>query len=139
VLLGFDKTITYDKIDKAYQLIKEGTPYIATHPDYLCPTEDGFIPDVGGFIAMFKKYTGRSPVIIGKPYTPMIKSALKQYQSTKAETAIIGDRIYTDMKMGKKSGILSILVLSGETKSTKGLPFYPDIAVKNIGELIKYL
>ena len=139
VLLGFDKTITYEKIKIGYKLIKSGVKFIATHPDILCPTENGFIPDTGGFIAMFKKLTGISPKIIGKPYPTMIKYALECYNIKKENTAIIGDRLYTDMKMGKKSGILSILVLSGETKDIKNSPIIPDIVVNNIGELIRYV
>ncbi len=105
VLLGFDKTITYEKIKTGYKLIKSGVKFIATHPDIVCPTEDGFIPDTGGFIAMFKKLTGVSPKIIGKPYPTMIKSVLKCYNCKRQNTAIVGDRLYTDMKMGKKSEI----------------------------------
>jgi len=139
VLLGFDKTLTYEKIKKGYELIKAGIPFIATHPDILCPTEHGFIPDTGGFIAMFKKLTGISPRIIGKPYPTMIRSALEYYSCQREHTAIIGDRLYTDIKMGKRSGILSVLVLSGETKSVKNASITPDIVVQNIGELLKYI
>ena len=139
VLLGFDTTLTFEKIQRGYDLIKSGVKYIATLPDILCPVEGGYIPDIGGFIAMFKKHTGVSPKIIGKPYPTMIKSAFKRYNCNKKNTAIIGDRLYTDMKMGKRSGILSILVLSGETKSIKNSSVIPDIVVKNIGKLIRYI
>lgn len=139
VLLGFDTTITYKKIERGYKLIKSGVKFIATHPDILCPTEDGFIPDAGGFIAMFKKLTGISPIIIGKPYPTMIKSALKKFRIKKDTSAIIGDRLYTDIRMGKRAGILTILVLSGETKDISNISIYPDIVVKNIGELLKYI
>lgn len=118
VLLGFDKTLTYEKIEKTYHYLMKGVRYIATHPDILCPTETGFIPDIGSFISMFKKATGRVPQIIGKPSILMLETILKHYSIEKRDAAMVGDRLYTDMRMAIDAGVISILVLSGETKYT---------------------
>ncbi|MDD3804082.1 MAG: HAD-IIA family hydrolase [bacterium] len=116
VLLGFDKTLTYEKIDNAYQLLKRNVRFVATHPDVTCPTEEGYIPDIGGFIAMFEKLTGRLPEIVGKPNTGMVSEIIKHFSLESSECAMVGDRLYTDMRMAVDASIKSILVLSGETK-----------------------
>jgi len=116
VLLGFDKTLTYEKIDNAYQLLIKGVRYVATHPDVTCPTETGYIPDIGGFISMFERLTGRLPEIVGKPSTGMVSSIMDYFKLKPHECAMVGDRLYTDMKMAVDGGLVSVLVLSGETK-----------------------
>jgi HAD superfamily hydrolase (TIGR01450 family) len=117
VLLGFDQTIDYDKIRAAARALLAGAGYVATHPDLVCPTVDGPIPDTGSFIKMFEAATGRTPVICGKPYPAMIQGALSRLGGSTERAAIIGDRLYTDMAMGRAAGILAVLVLSGETKA----------------------
>ncbi|MEO0233546.1 MAG: HAD-IIA family hydrolase [candidate division WOR-3 bacterium] len=116
VLLGFDKTLTYEKIEKAYKFLMEGKRYIATHPDILCPTEEGFIPDIGCFISMFEKCTNRLPEIIGKPNVEMLSNILKFYSIENCDAVMVGDRLYTDMRMAIDAKVISVLVLSGETK-----------------------
>ncbi len=140
IVMGFDKTLNYKKITKTYELLKKGKRYIATHPDILCPTETGFIPDIGSFIAMFEKATGRLPEIIGKPNTAMVETVLKKYGKTKDQCAMVGDRLYTDMRMAIDSNITSILVLSGETKKED---YYKsemkiDIVVNSVKDLLEY-
>ncbi len=116
VLLGFDKTLTYQKLQKACYWIRKGKTYIATHPDINCPTEDGPIPDTGSMIELIAASTEKRPdVIIGKPYSPIIDALFEQYPYRRDEVAIVGDRLYTDIQTGINAGIVSILVLSGET------------------------
>ena len=116
VVLGFDKTLTYQKLEKACFFLQAGAKFVAAHPDIVCPTERGNIPDIGSMIAMIKAATGVSPKIIGKPYRTMVDMALRRMNAERSEAAIIGDRLYTDIRMGKRAGITTVLVLSGETK-----------------------
>ena len=116
VLLGFDTTITYDKMRTAARALLGGARFVATHPDITCPTVDGPVPDTGSFIRLFEAATGKSPVICGKPFASMVEGALGKLHGRPERAAIIGDRLYTDMAMGRAAGILAVLVLSGETK-----------------------
>ena len=116
VVVGFDTTLTYDKLSKTCTYIREGIPFIATHPDYNCPTEDGMIPDIGAILAFIKASTGKEPeLLIGKPHGEIVNSLLEKTGCRKDELAIVGDRLYTDIATGVNHGILSILVLTGET------------------------
>jgi len=116
VLLAFDTTITYEKINKAYDFIKKGAEFIATHPDDLCPTEDGYDVDIGPFIRFLESMTGVKATVIGKPNKLMIEMAAEKMNVRKEGLVMIGDRLYTDIKMASDNRIRSILVLSGETK-----------------------
>jgi len=138
VLLGFDTTLTYEKLRIATKFIFEGARFIATHGDVLCPTENGFIPDIGTFIPLFERATGVSPLIIGKPNKSMIDSALGRLQIPVNNVGMIGDRLYTDMKMANTFGLASILVLSGETTADE-LIFVepkPDFVFRSVREMI---
>ncbi len=137
VLLGFDKTITYDKIRRAYDLLERGLPYVATHPDVLCPVDGGFVPDTGCFIAMFKEATGRVPVIAGKPSMLMARCALEELGIGPSQAAMVGDRLYTDMRMARDAGLKSVLVLSGETKRSDldASEIKPDCVVEGVGDI----
>jgi HAD superfamily hydrolase (TIGR01457 family) len=141
VLLGFDTTLTYDKIRNASKLISEGAQFFATHGDVMCPTENGFIPDIGTFIPLFEKATGKSPTIIGKPYRPIIDSALTRLKIAPESIGMVGDRLYTDIKMAKNFALTSILVLSGETKITdlSGSELSPDYVFRSVREIVPYL
>ena len=90
-------------------------PFIATHPDLVCPVEDGFIPDTGSMIKMFEAATGISPEIMGKPTSNMARAVERRYGFLPKETAMVGDRLSTDIKFANNAGLASILVLSGET------------------------
>lgn len=116
VVLGFDTTLTYDKLWAACDYIRDGVPYIATHPDYNCPLKDGkFMPDVGAMIDLIAASTNKRPHIVGKPNKVIIESICEKYGYKKEEIAMVGDRLYTDIKTGMNADITSILVLSGET------------------------
>ena len=143
VLITYDTELTYEKLDRVCYFVRSGLPYIASHPDFNCPTEYGFAPDIGATIAYIEASTGRKPdAIIGKPNSLIIDQAieilnqaivkskitesttseLQTYKSkttisaiTKSEVAMVGDRLYTDIEAAIQSKILSILVMSGET------------------------
>lgn len=138
VVLGFDITLTYEKIWKACDLIRGGLPYIATHPDFNCPTENGFMPDIGSFMAMIEVSTGRkADVIIGKPYRHIVDAVVEKTGYTLDEIGMIGDRLYTDIALGK-AGIKTVLVLSGETRTEDlaSSEFKADIVVKDLEDLL---
>lgn len=116
VVLGFDTTLTYDKLWMACDFIRDGVPYIATHPDYNCPLKDGkFMPDAGAIIDFIAASTNKRPHIVGKPNKDIIEAICEKYGYKKEEIAMVGDRLYTDIKTGMNADITSILVLSGET------------------------
>lgn len=127
VVLGFDQTLHYAKLTEACHLIREGVPFIATHPDINCPTDErsGYIPDVGAMLELIYASTGKKAKIIGKPYQEIIDVLLAKLNCRREETAMVGDRLYTDIKLAENAGISGILVLSGETKET-------DLATANV-------
>jgi len=141
VVLGFDTTLTYDKLVTACDLIRHGTPFIATHPDLNCPTETGFIPDCGSMIALIKASTGVEPKVIGKPNREIIDVIFRKKNFARAEMAIIGDRLYTDIATGRNAGIYTVLVLSGETKPSDlaQAMVRPDYIFENLDNLTDYL
>lgn len=141
VVLGFDLTLTYAKLRQACDLIRNGVPFIATHPDFNCPTPEGPIPDCGSFIEAIKASTGVSPKIIGKPYPEMVAALCAKFNLNRESVAMIGDRLYTDIAMGQQSGITSILVLSGETQLSDlaNSPFRPDLIAAHLGEVAEWL
>ena len=115
VLLTFDTTITYDKINRGYHALMNGSELIATHPDDLCPTEDSYDIDIGPFIRMFEQMCQTEAVIIGKPNESMLQMAAGELGVDPEDTVMVGDRLYTDIEMAVRAGTQSILVLSGET------------------------
>ena len=97
-------------------IVRAGTPYIATHPDFNCPVDGGFIPDIGAVIAYVRASTGREPdKVIGKPHAGIVDAIIDKYGVPREEIAMVGDRLYTDIALGAEAGITSILVFSGET------------------------
>ena len=117
IVMGFDTELTFQKLhDVSYLLLtRPDLPYIATNPDYVCPTEFGSVPDCGSVCDMIYNATKKRPVVIGKPSPLMPQLAMEKLGVSKEETCVVGDRIYTDVKSGLNAGITGILVLSGET------------------------
>ena len=117
IVMGFDTELTFKKLEDVSRLLltRENIPYIATNPDYVCPTEFGSVPDCGSVCDMIYNATGKRPIVIGKPSPLMPQLAMERYGYSKEETAVVGDRIYTDIKSGLNAGITGILVMSGET------------------------
>ena len=142
VVLGFDTTLTYAKLWKLCDFVRVGLPYIATHPDFNCPTENGLMPDIGATIAFVKASTGREPdAIIGKPNRWIVEAAQQKMGLAREELAMIGDRLYTDIALGQTSGILAVLVLSGEstTEDASSSIHVPDYIFPHIGAVADWL
>ena len=115
VVLGYDTEIDYEKISTASIHMHKGVPLVASHPDMVCPSPDGGLPDVGAYLAMLKVTTGKDPVhITGKPNPGMIMHKIEELGLAPSECAMVGDRLYTDMEMAIQAGCVSVLVLSGE-------------------------
>ena len=115
VITSFDTSLTYEKLNIACRLIRHGAEYLSTHPDYNCPTEDGFIPDSGAIAALVTASTGKTPTYFGKPYKETIEMIGEATGFDNGEMCIFGDRLYTDIALGKSFGVTSVLVLSGES------------------------
>lgn len=116
IVLGFDTELTFKKLeDVSKLLLTRDIPYIATNPDLVCPTEFGSVPDCGSVSIMLENVSGKKPLFIGKPSPIMPNLAMEKWGVSPDKTAVIGDRIYTDIKSGIAAGAHSILVLSGET------------------------
>jgi len=140
-VLGFDTTLTYDKLWKLCDLVVAGKPYIATHPDINCPTKDGFKPDIGAMIVLVAASTKRRPdVVVGKPNAPIVDALAEKTGLQLESHCMIGDRLYTDIALGKW-GITTALVLSGETKreDLADSPFEPDFVLTDISEMVELL
>lgn len=136
---SFDTTLTYEKLVVCCDLIRSGAEYLCTHPDFNCPTETGFIPDSGAIAALVTASTGIKPKYFGKPYRETADMISELFGVPFENTAVVGDRLYTDIALGKNNGILSILVLSGETKSEDvNESNAPDIILNGIGDIIRY-
>ncbi len=141
-VLGFDTTLTYNKLWKLCDFVRLGLPYIATHPDFNCPTDDGYMPDIGAMIAFVQASTGRAPdLVVGKPNRLIVDSAAARLGLPIDRLAMVGDRLYTDIALGQTSGILTLLVLSGEThlSDLESSPFKPDYIFPHLGALADYL
>ena len=116
VITSFDTSLTYEKLNIACRLIRSGAEYLSTHPDFNCPTEDGFIPDSGAIAALVTASTGKTPTYFGKPYKETVEMIGEATGFKNDEMCIFGDRLYTDIALGKSFGVTSVLVLSGETQ-----------------------
>lgn len=115
VVVGFDMTLTYEKLEKACTLIRNGALFYSTHPDINCPTKDGFIPDSGAICAAIELSTGVKPRFFGKPNAETVEMLELKSGLSRDNIAMVGDRLYTDIALGKKNGMMSILVMTGET------------------------
>ena len=138
VVVSFDTTLTYEKLEKACRFIRKGAEFISTHCDINCPTENGFIPDSGSICALITASTSISPRFFGKPFKETIEMIEHITGHKRSNMAIIGDRLYTDIKMGVSSGIKAILVLSGETKESDliGATIKPDFIYKDLEQVM---
>lgn len=116
VVIGFDMTLTYEKLERACTYIRNGAEFLATHLDINCPTRDGFIPDCGAMCAAISLSTGKQPKYVGKPFKETVDMVLELTKSKREKVSFVGDRLYTDVKTGVDNGAHGILVLTGETK-----------------------
>lgn len=139
VVSSFDTTLTYEKLVTACDLIRNGAMFYCTHPDFNCPTETGFIPDSGAIAALITASTGVKPKYFGKPHKKTADMISELFKVSFDKTAIVGDRLYTDIALGKNNGLMSVLVLTGETKIEDVTPENePDIILDGIGDILKY-
>ena len=143
VVMGFDTELTFRKLEDVSKLLltRKEIPYIATNPDLVCPTEFGSVPDCGSVCEMLYNATGRRPVVIGKPSALMPELAMEYAGYSKEETAVVGDRIYTDIKSGLNAGVTGILVMSGETtpEILKASTDQPHLVLQDCGEILAAL
>lgn len=141
VLVGFDTTLEYNRLAKACDFIRAGLPTYGLNPDFNCPTETGFILDCGSIAMLIEGSTGRKFPFFGKP-SPLTRAYIaKQTGLREDELAIVGDRLYTDIALADGSEMCSILVLSGESKTSDigTMPGTPDLIFKDLSEIIPYL
>lgn len=142
IVMGYDTELNYKKLwDVSLMLTTRDIPYIATNPDYVCPTEWGSVPDCGSICDMIFNATGKRPLFIGKPEPLMPQLAMEKEGYSPRETAVIGDRIYTDVKSGLNAGALAVLVMSGETTNEilEASVDKPDVVLKDASEILKTL
>lgn len=142
VVTAFDTTLDYKKMCKVCDFLREGMPFVATHPDLNCPTETGFVPDIGSFHALIEASTGRKPdVIVGKPHREIIAAMLEKAGAKAESTAVVGDRLYTDVASGVQNGLAGILVLSGESRldDVKASKVKPNLIFDSVNEMIRWL
>ena len=137
VVLGFDTTLTYEKLRVACDLIRAGKPVYGVNPDWNCPVEGGFIPDCGSIAALVRASTGVQCEFFGKPSPHTLHYLLRQTGCRPEEVAVVGDRLYTDIAVAAGTAVTSILVLSGETtpQLLEESPLVPDLVVQDLEEL----
>jgi len=142
VVVAFDTSLDYQKMCKVCDFVRAGLPYLATHPDYNCPTETGFIPDAGAIQAFIHASAFRYPYrIIGKPNRDIVDYLTERVGVEKDRIVMVGDRLYTDVAAGKNNGLKSVLVLSGEAAlsdvSESGV--MPHLIFESVREMIPFL
>ena len=139
-MLGYDTEITYDKLSTACIHLHAGVPLVASHPDIVCPSPDGGLPDSGAYMALFEATTGARPVhVCGKPNAGMLLHKVVELGLDPGECAMIGDRLYTDIEMAARAGVRGVLVLSGEATAddAREAPQNPDLVVKSVDSLLR--
>jgi len=142
VVVGFDTTLTYDNLCRAAYWIQHGLPFLATHPDLVCPTDQPTVlVDCGAICACLVAATGKNPTVFGKPNPAILHELRGRLHLRPEEMLMVGDRIYTDIKMAREADIPAALVLTGETRmeQVSGLELKPEFIVDDVGQLGKML
>ena len=140
VVLGYDTEITYEKLSTASVHLHRGVPMVASHPDTVCPSPEGGLPDTGAYMELFEATTGVRPEhVCGKPNAGMILHKVDEIGLRPEQCAMIGDRLYTDMEMAQRAGVQGILVLSGEAtiEDLQTAPQTPSLVVGSVDELAR--
>ncbi|MCR4425098.1 MAG: HAD-IIA family hydrolase [Firmicutes bacterium] len=140
VIIAFDRTFDYAKLNNALQAVRLGARLLATNADRTCPVEGGEIPDAAAMIGAVEGATGaKVELVIGKPNPIMLELACKRMGVCPHECLIVGDRLETDMLMGKRAGMMTALVLTGVTSGdqVEALSFRPDYVLDSIGDLLR--
>jgi NagD protein len=137
VVLGETRTYSFERITQAIRLIENGARFIATNPDATGPSPDGSLPATGAVAALITRATNREPYYIGKPNPLMMRSALNAIDAHSETTAMIGDRMDTDVVSGLEAGLETLLVLTGVStrQSAERYPFRPSRIVESVADL----
>ncbi len=139
VVIGYDTELVYDRLCRAAWWIQQGCPFIATHPDLVCPTDRPLVlPDCGAICKLLEAATGRAPdAVPGKPDPAMLNGLRRRLGMNRSSIAMVGDRLYTDIAMARHAGVPGILVLSGETSRDElaTAADQPDVVVEHVGRL----
>lgn len=143
VLISNDQELNFAKLQDVCRLLTEkwNIPYLATNPDWVCPTAFGYVPDCGSFAEMLQRATGKTPIFIGKPQPDMLLVAMEKFGYRKEDCLMVGDRLYTDIASGFHAGIDTVFVLSGEgtIADLETSDVKPTYVMKNIRELCEQL
>ncbi len=138
IVISNDTELTFKKLDDASRLLlRDDIIYLATNPDWVCPTSYGYVPDCGSFCDILRRATGKTPIFIGKPNPQMIELAMEKFVFSCEETVVIGDRLYTDIASGVNAGVDTVFLLSGEGKmeDIEEYDIHPTYVMQNIREL----
>ncbi len=141
VVVGMDRQLTYEKLRKACNAVAKGAGFIGSNPDVTLPTEEGLIPGCGALLAAIRACTGVDPVVIGKPGTRMLELSMQRLGVGADATAMVGDRLDTDIVAGHAAGVLTLLVLTGIStrEEIATFPVKPDYVFADLGELASSL
>jgi NagD protein len=138
VVLGETRTYSFEAITKAIRLVADGARFIATNPDPSGPSRHGMLPATGSVAALISTATGRSPYFVGKPNPLMMRSALNRIEAHSETTAMVGDRMDTDIVSGLEAGLQTCLVLTGSTRreQVETFPYRPTRVVDSVADLV---
>jgi len=141
VLASVDLAFDWEKLRRACDLLRAGVPLLATHADKVWLTAEGRLPDCGALLAFLREVTGVEAKVVGKPYPEMVQGALAKAGLEPERAAMVGDRLYTDVRMAKDAGLFAILTLTGEATPADlaSSPYQPDVVVSDLAELIALL
>ena len=144
VITSFDTTLVYDRLERACTYIRNGVEWLTTHPDINCPVEYGYIPDCGAINELISVSTGKPlPKAFGKPYGEVVDMIEEIYGQSRENMVMFGDRLYTDIALGKKNNMMAVLLLTGEASLEEALSLpedlQPDIIFENLFEAEQYL
>ena len=139
VVVGETRNYSFEAITKAIRLINDGARFIATNPDATGPSADGPMPATGAIAALITKATGKDPYVVGKPNPMMFRSAMNKIGAHSENTAMIGDRMDTDIVAGIEAGLHTVLVLTGISDQTEieRYPFRPDEVLRGVFEFVE--
>ncbi|MDA8219695.1 MAG: HAD-IIA family hydrolase [Dehalococcoidales bacterium] len=137
VVVGMDRQFTYEKLYRGCNAILAGAGFVGSNPDVTLPTEEGLIPGCGTLLAALQACTGKEPTVIGKPETRMLELAMKRMGVERQATAMLGDRLDTDIIAGANAGVTTIMVLTGISTKEEAAdsPTQPDIILEDLPEL----
>ena len=141
LVIGLDLNFTYDKLKQGMQALQSGALFIATNADTTLPTENGLVPGAGSIVAALAAASGRKPIVIGKPETPMLEDAMMRMGVSPSETVMIGDRLDTDILAGYRAGANTVLVLTGVSTRDDLImaDALPDLIVSDLPSLVAAL